>query len=163
MISLLVGMLLLGGGGGSIAGLGAACPRCPSCPLTAAGVQQPAEIAAEPSKQQDERRQQHGESAAAPAAAAGEGWGGAPPLCPPVPSVADALENAARALERSLEAAFAPYKEGFTLESVMKTAEALGIDGTHDTRMWAEVRPGTLGGCSLAHRSSAGVYAARLQ
>lgn len=61
-----------------------------------------------------------------------------------IPRVADSLADSTRRLEDGLQRAFAPYAAGFTLEDLMHTADALQIDGTHDTMVWVEV------GCSLS-------------
>jgi hypothetical protein len=57
-----------------------------------------------------------------------------------VPPVAEALADSSHALERGPGEALAPWGDaGFTLEDLMATADALGIDGTHDTMVWVEV------------------------
>ena len=57
-----------------------------------------------------------------------------------MPPVAEALAGSSHALERGPGEALAPWGDaGFTLEDLMATADALGIDGTHDTMVWVEV------------------------
>lgn len=64
-----------------------------------------------------------------------------------VPQPEDALANSARRLRDSVARAFKPYERGFTLEDVLATSEALGINGLGDTRVWVEVR--ALGGTTV--------------
>ena len=90
-------------------------------------------------EQQQKQQQQQQQAAVAGNASAG---GDVPLLCgglPSVPSVQDALAEAWARLEASLDAAFAAFAGGFTLEDLMHTATALGVDGTHDTQVWVEV------------------------
>lgn len=50
------------------------------------------------------------------------------------------LQNASYAIVKGVNASFAHWAEGFTLEDLMHTADKLGAWGTHDTHFWVEVR-----------------------
>lgn len=139
------------------------CPQqsCPECPPAAAAAgaaiaaaaveqqpeqEQPQQQQEQPEQQQQQPEQQHQQQDGVNADAGSSGSGdteAVPLLCGgpgAIPAVDQALAAATSALDASLEAAFAPFEKGFTLEDLMHTADALGVDGAHDTMVWVEVR-----------------------
>ena len=134
------------------------CPNCTAQRITAdestrqqkktkqqQGEQQQQEDEEEEEEEQQQGEQQKQQKQQQQAAVAGNASTGSDVslLCGglrSVPSVQDALAEAWARLEASLDAAFAPFAGGFTLEDLMHTATVLGVDGTHDTQVWVEVR-----------------------
>ncbi len=125
------------------------CPDCATLRAAANGTDQQQQNQTqqheeEKEEEEEEEQQQQQSSGQPPPPAGGHAsvGGDVPLLCGgpgSVPSVQDALADAWVRLEASLDAAFAPFAGGFTLEDLMATADALGVDGTHDTQVWVEV------------------------
>lgn len=145
--------------GGSVGLLHGACPLqlCPPCAEGTAAQTSAATGLPEEEQQQQQAPEEQRDVDAATAEQQGDGEQPAAgpddnaPAPPPaeevlcggpaaIPQPPVALAAAGQALQRSLDAAFARWKDtGFSVEDLMATADELGIDGTHDTHVWVEV------------------------